>query len=94
MDHMTKPIGFIGLGIMGRPMALNLIRAGYSLTVYDINPIPVEELKQAGAEAAASGKEAAEKSDVVITMLPNSPQVKEAVFGENGIIEGIKKDAI
>lgn len=91
---MINRIGFIGLGIMGRPMALNLIRAGYSLTVYDINPKPVEELKQAGAEAAASAKEVAEKSDVIITMLPNSPQVKEAVFGKDGIIEGIRKDAI
>ena len=89
-----KRIGFIGLGIMGKPMALNLIRAGYSLVVYDINPKPLEELRQAGAEVASSGKEVAEKTSVIITMLPNSPHVKEAVFGENGIIEGIQKDAI
>lgn len=89
-----KRIGFIGLGIMGKPMALNLIRAGYSLVVYDINPKPLEELKQAGAEAACSGKEVAEKTSIIITMLPNSPHVKEAVFGENGIVEGIQKDAI
>jgi 2-hydroxy-3-oxopropionate reductase len=89
-----KRIGFIGLGIMGKPMALNLIRAGYSLTVYDINPKPLKELEQAGAEIAANGKEVAEKNTIIITMLPNSPQVKEAVFGENGIIEGIQKDSI
>lgn len=89
-----KRIGFIGLGIMGRPMALNLIRAGYSLVVYDINPKPVEELRQAGAEVASSPKEVAEKTSVIITMLPNSPHVKEVVFGENGIIEGIQEDAV
>lgn len=87
-------IGFIGLGIMGKPMALNLVRAGYSLVVYDINQKPVRELEQAGAEAALSGREVAEKCGIIITMLPNSPHVKEAVFGEKGIIEGIQKDAI
>ncbi|NLI54891.1 MAG: 2-hydroxy-3-oxopropionate reductase [Clostridiales bacterium] len=89
-----ESIGFIGLGIMGKPMALNLIRAGYVLTVYDINPEPLEELKKAGAMIAASGKEVARNNAILITMLPNSPHVKAAVFGENGIFEGIRRDAI
>lgn len=70
---MKKKIGFIGLGIMGKPMAINLIKAGYELTVYDINQSAVEEVAALGASKAASSKEVAEKSDVIITMLPNSP---------------------
>lgn len=89
-----KTIGFIGLGIMGKPMSLNLIKAGYSLVVMDRNPEAVKELQAAGAKAAASPKEVAGQVDVVITMLPNSPHVKEVVLGENGIIEGIKAKAV
>lgn len=85
-----KTIGFIGLGIMGKPMSLNLIKAGYSLVVMDRNPAAVKELEAAGAKTAASPKEVAGQVDVVITMLPNSPHVKEVVLGENGILEGIK----
>jgi len=84
---MTK-IGFIGLGIMGRPMALNLIKAGYDLTVYDIITEKMEELIKAGAHRGSSGKDVASRSEVVITMLPNSPHVREAVLGPNGILEG------
>jgi 2-hydroxy-3-oxopropionate reductase len=86
-----KKIGFIGLGIMGKPMSLNLIKAGYELVVMDRNPVVLEELKAAGATVANSPKEVAEQVDVVITMLPNSPHVKEVVLGENGIVEGAKK---
>ena len=82
-------IGFIGLGIMGKPMAKNLLKAGYELTVYDRANGPVEELVTAGAKAAKSAKEAALASEVVITMLPNSPHVKAAVLGEGGAIEGL-----
>lgn len=89
-----KTIGFIGLGIMGKPMSLNLIKAGYSLVVMDRNPEAVKELQAAGAKAAASPKEVAGQADAVITMLPNSPQVKEVVLGENGVIEGIKAGAV
>jgi 2-hydroxy-3-oxopropionate reductase len=81
-------IGFIGLGIMGRPMAKNLIKAGYKLTVYD-KFAKVDDLAALGAEGAASNKEVAAKSDVVITMLPNSPHVTEAILGPEGVIEGI-----
>jgi 2-hydroxy-3-oxopropionate reductase len=80
-------IGFIGLGIMGRPMAKNLIKAGYRLTVYD-KFAKCDDLTALGAEAAASNREVASNSDVIITMLPNSPHVKEAVLGEGGVIEG------
>jgi len=82
-------IGFIGLGIMGRPMAKNLIKAGYKLTVYD-KFAPFDDLVALGAGGAASNKEAAEKSDLIITMLPNSPHVKEAVLGSGGVIEGCR----
>jgi 2-hydroxy-3-oxopropionate reductase len=87
-------IGFIGLGIMGKPMAKNLLKAGYSLVVHDINPAPVKELAAAGAETASSAKEVAQKTDVVITMLPNSPHVKAAVMGPNGVLEGAKPGMI
>ena len=87
-------IGFIGLGIMGKPMSKNLIKAGYSLVVMDKNMSAVDELVAFGAQAAANPKEVAEQSDTVITMLPNSPQVKEVVLGENGIIEGARAGSV
>lgn len=87
-------IGFIGLGIMGKPMAKNLIKAGYDLVVYDIKKEPMEELKAAGAETSASILELAKQSDVIITMLPNSPQVEEVVLGEGGVIEGAKPGSV
>ncbi len=89
-----KKIGFIGLGIMGKPMAANLIKAGYELVVYDIVPEKLTALVQAGAQAGASGKDVAAKSEIVITMLPNSPDVKEAVLGAGGVLEGTKRGTI
>jgi 2-hydroxy-3-oxopropionate reductase len=86
-------IGFIGLGIMGRPMAKNLIKAGYALAVYD-KYAPLDDLIALGAAGASSSREVAAQSGVIITMLPNSPQVKEAILGEGGVIEGIKPGAI
>ncbi len=83
-------VGFIGLGIMGKPMSKNLIKAGYSLVVSDRNKAAVDEVVTAGAESAATAKEVAEVCDVIITMLPNSPHVKAVALGENGIIEGAK----
>lgn len=82
-------IGFIGLGIMGKPMAKNLLKAGHELVVYDIVPAPVAELESAGAERAGSCKEVAERTGLVITMLPNGPDVKVAVLGKDGVMEGI-----
>jgi 2-hydroxy-3-oxopropionate reductase len=87
-------IGFIGLGIMGKPMAKNLLKAGYSLVVYDIMATPVAELVEAGATAGTSPKDVASKCDLIITMLPNSPHVKTAVTGPNGVIEGAKPGSI
>jgi 2-hydroxy-3-oxopropionate reductase len=83
-------IGFIGLGIMGKPMSLNLIKAGYKLVVLDQNPEAVAEALAAGAEGAATPREVAERTDIVITMLPNSPQVKQVVLGEAGVIEAAR----
>lgn len=87
-------IGFIGLGIMGKPMSKNLLKAGYELVIIDRNKAVTEELVAAGAEAAGSPKAVAEQTDVIITMLPNSPQVKEVVLGENGIIEGARPGSV
>lgn len=87
-------IGFIGLGIMGKPMSKNLIKAGYELVVCDIVAAAVDEVVAAGATAAATPKAVAEQTDVIITMLPNSPHVRQVVLGENGVIEGAKKGTI
>ena len=86
-------IGFVGLGIMGRPMAKNLIKAGYKLAVFD-KFAKFDDLVALGAEGASSNREAASKSDVVITMLPNSPHVKDAILGKDGVIEGCKPGTI
>lgn len=91
---MNKKIGFIGLGIMGKPMAKNLLKAGYSLVVYDIIADSVKELALAGAETGNSPKDVAQKSEIIITMLPNSPHVKEAVLGKDGVIEGARPGSI
>lgn len=87
-------LGFIGLGIMGKPMAKNLLAAGYELIVVDMNKAAVEELVKAGAETAATPAEAASKTDVIITMLPNSPHVKTVALGENGLIESASKGKV
>ena len=87
-------IGFVGLGIMGKPMSKNLIKAGHQLVVYDIVAKPLEELKQAGAEVAVSPRDVASKANIVITMLPNSPHVKQAILGEKGVAEGAKPGAL
>lgn len=87
-------VGFIGLGIMGKPMAKNLAKAGYELVVFDFNKDSVEELVSCGAVAAASGKEVASQVEVVITMVPNSPHVRAAVLGENGVAEGAKAGTV
>jgi 2-hydroxy-3-oxopropionate reductase len=91
----VKPkIGFIGLGIMGRPMAKNLLKAGYELVVYDIVPAGVEDVVKAGASATGSNREVAEKSDVVVTMLPDSPDVESAMLGPGGVFEGLHSGLI
>jgi 2-hydroxy-3-oxopropionate reductase len=87
-------IGFIGLGIMGKPMAKNLLKAGHELVAYDIDAAAVADLVAAGALAGASPRDVAARCGLVITMLPNSPQVREAVLGERGIVEGAKAGSI
>ncbi len=87
-------IGFIGLGIMGKPMAKNLVKAGYELVVLDRNTSAVDELVELGADKEVTPKDVAAKSDIIITMLPNSPQVKEVALLENGIIEGAASGTI
>jgi 2-hydroxy-3-oxopropionate reductase len=89
-----KKVGFIGLGIMGRHMAKNLVKAGFSLVVYDVRKEPVEELVKAGASGAHSSREVAEQTDVVIIMVPDSPEVKEVVLGRNGLLEGVKAGSV
>ncbi|WP_338451271.1 2-hydroxy-3-oxopropionate reductase [Niallia oryzisoli] len=91
---MTRNIGFIGLGIMGKPMALNLIKAGHTLTINDLNQDAVKTVVEAGATAAATAKEAAEKSEIIITMLPASKHVQSVVLDENGILAGAKEGSI
>jgi 2-hydroxy-3-oxopropionate reductase len=81
-----ETVGFIGLGIMGRPMALNLLRAGYSLVVHNRTRAKEEELVSEGARAAGSPREVAAASEIVITMLPDSPDVEQVWLGEEGVI--------
>ena len=87
---MKPIIGFIGIGAMGVPMSLNLLKAGYSLLVYDINEKAVEAPVEAGAEKTSSPRDLASRASVVITMLPASPDVEAVVLGSEGVIEGIK----
>jgi 2-hydroxy-3-oxopropionate reductase len=80
-------IGFVGLGVMGRPMAEHLVRAGHEVTVHNRSQDPVRALVEAGAKAAGSAAEAADGADVVITMVPDSPDVEAVVLGERGVLE-------
>jgi 3-hydroxyisobutyrate dehydrogenase-like beta-hydroxyacid dehydrogenase len=83
-------VGFIGLGTMGGPMARNVLKGGHDLVVLDINQAAVEKLTGEGAKAATSPKEVAQASDVVITMLPDAPDVERAVLGPDGILAGLR----
>ena len=87
-------VGFIGLGIMGKPMAKNLLKAGHEVVVYDVVPAGVQEVVAAGAKAAASSKAVAEQCALIITMVPNSPHVKAAILGPNGVMEGAKAGSL
>lgn len=87
-------IGFIGLGIMGKPMVRNLLTAGHEMVVYDVVEDNIKEVENDGAKRASSAKEIAEQCTLIITMLPNSPHVKKAVMGEDGILEGAKPGTI
>lgn len=87
-------VGFIGLGVMGGPMALNIVRGGHSLTVFDLDPAAVKRLTDAGAKAAGSPKEVGAASEVVVTMLPEPKHVREVVLGANGVAEGMKSGGV
>ena len=85
---MATKIGFIGLGIMGKPMARNLKAAGYTVTVYDVFDAPVKELGSEGFATASSCAEVASKTEIVVTMVQDGPQAKQAILGDGGVIEG------
>ena len=87
-------IGFIGLGIMGNPMSRNLLKTGYSVVVYDVRPDPVAELKAAGAIPAASCLDAAARSEIIITMLPDGPDVERAILGPEGVLAGARPGSV
>jgi len=87
---MKKRVGYIGLGLMGKPIARNIMRAGFPLTVHNRSQAPVEELVADGAQPADSPRAVAEVSDVVFTNLPDSPDVEQVVLGPNGLIEGCR----
>jgi 2-hydroxy-3-oxopropionate reductase len=91
---MSEKVGFVGLGLMGRPMARNLMQAGYDLVVYNRSRDKVQELVAEGAEAAESPREAAENSDIVFTMLPGPPEVRKVVAGENGLLQGAREGSL
>jgi 2-hydroxy-3-oxopropionate reductase len=86
-------IGFAGLGIMGKPMALNLIKGGHTLFLVSRSGVP-KELTDAGGRACANAKEVAQKSDIIITMVPDTPDVEKVLFGANGVAEGLSKGKI
>ena len=86
-------IGFIGIGIMGAPMAGHLLDAGHAVAVNDLSPIP-QELLDKGAQGVSSAKEAAEKGEVIIVMVPDTPDVEKVLFGENGVADGLSAGKI
>ena len=90
----TRHVGFIGIGNMGKPMAINLLNAGIQLKVYDLCKEPLKELKNFGAQLCNSKEELAKDSNVIITMLPNSPESIDVIIGKNGIINYAKPDTI
>jgi 2-hydroxy-3-oxopropionate reductase len=91
---VTERIGFIGLGIMGRPMARNLLQAGFGLVVHSRSPGPVDELVAAGAERGTDAGDVASRSEVVITMLPDTPDVELVLRGERGVVGGIRAGSL
>jgi len=91
---VANRIGFVGLGIMGKPMAKNLLKASHALVVYDIMPAGMDEVVAAGAEKGSSPKDVASRTDLVITMVPDGPEVEQAVLASNGVLEGARKGTI
>ena len=91
---MTPAIGFVGLGIMGKPMARNLMKAGYSLTIYNRNRSPMDELAAEGAEPAASSEEVASRTEIFIAMVPDSPDSEDVFLGPKGALKGAKAGSV
>lgn len=87
-------LGFVGVGIMGKPMAGHLVAAGHQVHVYDLNPTPVQELAAKGAVACNSSKEVAQKSDIIFIMVPDTPDVDAVIFGTDGLADGLKPGSI
>jgi len=87
-------LGFVGLGIMGKPMAGHLVKAGHQVSMYDINPAPVEDLAARGAIACKNSKAVAQKSDIVFIMVPDTPDVEAVLFGTDGLAEGLKAGSV
>src|SRR5882672_8221918 len=83
-------VGFVGLGIMGKPMAANLMKGGHTLYLHSRSGVP-QELTAAGGKACASAKEVAQKAEIIITMVPDTPDVEKVLFGPNGVAEGLSK---
>jgi len=94
MQDNNRRLGFIGLGVMGKPMCLNLIKAGFYPVIYDINPEVVQELVRAGASEGTSPSEIGALCNVIFTMLPDSPQVESVICGREGILEGAHPGSI
>ena len=93
MSNTTQKLGFIGLGIMGTPMALNLIKGGHTLFVTTRSKVP-QELVDAGAKACANAAEVAQQADIVFTMVPDTPDVEKVLFGDKGVAQGISKGKV
>ncbi|MFC2010442.1 2-hydroxy-3-oxopropionate reductase [Chloroflexota bacterium] len=91
---MDKKIGFVGLGIMGRPMVLNLLKAGFEVVVYNRTASKAEQVASQGAKKAGSPREVAEHSTVIITIVSDTPDVESVILGEKGVIEGIRPDSV
>jgi 2-hydroxy-3-oxopropionate reductase len=87
-------LGFIGLGIMGKPMATHLLKAGHEVSVYDLNPASIQELVSKGASACKSSKEVAQKSEIIIIIVQDTPDVEAVLFGKEGLAEGLKPGSI
>src|SRR5215472_11938129 len=96
MEQVTMPetIGFIGLGIMGKPMAHNLLKAGFAVIVHNRHQEVTDELVAAGASPGARPRDIASSCDVLITMLPDAPQVEEVLLGPGGVVEGARNGSI
>lgn len=91
---MTERVGFIGLGIMGKPMALNLLKAGFPVTAWNRSPERQEQVVAAGVKGGNSPREVAEQSDIIVTIVSDSPDVQQVILGENGVIHGVRAGSV